>query len=301
MKLAVLMSTYNGEKFLRQQIESILDQKCSCVVDLWVRDDGSMDGTLEILKSYADAGKLRWYTGPNLKPALSFLDLVQHCPGYDFYAFADQDDFWYPDKLDKGVQKIRECTGPALSYANARLVDAQLQPLGRNVYRTPLHTDFYSIVYNGNILGCTIVFNRKLAQLIQEKPLPRDILMHDYYLGIICALHEGVILYDSAVCMDYRQHGNNVIGTPWKKIDALKNRIRLLTVKHNNTIDKMAAAVCENYAVVPDEKKLHWLKGVSRYRESVFRAVKLALDRKPAANTLNMALTMRLAILLRNR
>lgn len=301
MKLAILMSTYNGEKFLHQQIESILSQTCDCDVELWVRDDGSTDGTKAILKTYADAGKLHWYTGPNLKPAMSFLDLVQHCPGYDFYAFADQDDYWYPDKLSRGMEKIKSCSGPAMSFANARLVDTQLQPLGRNVYRTLPHTDFYSIVCNGGILGCTIIFNQQLAQLIQGEPLPQDVVMHDYYLGIVCTLHDGAVMYDSAACMDYRQHGNNVVGTPWKKTDALRNRFRLLTVENHHTLDKMAAAVCRNYEAVSDQKKLQWLKDVSRYRESAFRAARLALDRKPSFNTWNMGITLRLAILLRNR
>lgn len=301
MKLAILMSTYNGEKFLHQQIESILNQTCDCEVDLWVRDDGSTDGTQDILKAYADAGKLRWYTGPNLKPAKSFLDLLKHCSGYDFYAFADQDDYWYPDKLSRGMEKIKSCSGPAMSFANARLVDAQLQPVGRNVYRVPPYTDFYSITCNGGILGCTIVFNKKLAQLIQEKPIPKDVVMHDYYLGIVCTLHDGEVIYDSSACMDYRQHGSNVVGTSWKKIDALKNRVGILTVKNSNTIDKMAEAICRNYEAVPDMKKLQWLKRVSYYRKSVFHATGLALDRKPSYNSINMGITLRLAILLRNR
>jgi len=301
MKLAVLMSTYNGERFLHQQIESILAQVCSCQVELWVRDDGSSDGTQAILQSYADAGKLQWYTGSNLGPARSFLDLVQHCPGYDFYSFADQDDYWYPDKLEAGVEQIRHCSGPALYFANGRMVDAQLNPLGRKIYRTLPPVEYYSVICGGGITGCTSVFNRELAQLIQDKPIPQEVVMHDYHVGIVCALHDGIIVFDDTPWMDYRQHGNNVIGCTWRKRDALKNRIRQLTETNKPTLDKAAEGICKIYTQVPDPQKLRWLETVSRYRRSFWSAAKLALDPKPRYSSLNMAITLRLAFLLRKR
>lgn len=300
MKIAVLMSTYNGEEYIRQQIDSVLAQQCACEFELLVRDDGSVDGTKQILEEYREQGKLKWYCGKNLGPAKSFLDLVRRSPGYDYYAFADQDDYWYPDKLQKGVAQIKGRSGPALSCANARLVDGALQPLGRDVYRIPPHVDFYSVTCSGGLMGCTMVFNRELAQLIQNKPLPQELIMHDFYLAVVCTLHDGIIMYDDAAYMDYRQHGSNVVGSSWKKTDALKNRIQILTEKNPNTLDKMADSICRNYPDAPNPEKLRWLKGVSQYRKSVFRALKLAVDPKPAYNSLNMAVTLRLAFMLRN-
>lgn len=301
MKLAVLMSTYNGSKYLRQQLESILNQVCDCEIDIWVRDDGSSDDTLKILREYAAFGRLRWYTGENLKPARSFLDLVKHCPGYDYYAFSDQDDVWYPDKLQKGIDSIRELAVPAMSFANARLVDGELNSLGRNVHRNAPNVDFYSVTCSAGIMGCTIVFNSMLARLVQCVPMPTEPIMHDYYLGVVCTLHDGRIIYDHAPCMDYRQHGNNVVGSSSRKLDALKERIHRLTVKARITFDMMAASICENYPDAPNREKWEWLREVSRYRESFWRAAKLALDRRPTYNSRNMELTLRLCILLRNR
>ena len=254
-----------------------------------------------ILQSYADAGKLQWYTGPNLKPARSFLDLVQHCPGYDFYSFADQDDYWYPDKLETGVKRIATCSGPALYFANGRMVDQELKPLGRNIYRTLPPVDYYSVTCGAGITGCTSVFNKELAQLIQGKPIPQDLLMHDYHVGIVCALHNGVIIYDDIPWMDYRQHGSNVVGCTWRKTDALKNRIRQITEENKPTLDKAAAGLCEIYTQVPDMQKLYWLQKVSCYRQSIWSAAKLALAPKPKYSSANMAVTLRLAFLLRKR
>lgn len=300
MKVAVLMSTYNGEKYLQQQIESILNQEGNIEVDLVVRDDGSSDATQAILRDYENAGKLRWYTGANLKPAKSFLDLLKNNPGYDYYAFADQDDVWYPDKLQKGLDAIWDLNVPAISFANAHLVDGELNSLGRNVHGSIPHTDFYSLVCGSNMMGCTMVFNGVLAQLIQNVPMPREPHMHDYYLGAVCTLYDGVVMYDFTPCMDYRQHGKNVIGSSWKKIDALKMRIRWITKKTDRTIDKLAYSICENYPDAPNREKWKWLQEVSRYRESFFRAAKLALDRKPRYNSWNMSITLRLCILMRN-
>lgn len=301
MKLVVLMSTFNGEKYLEQQIESILNQKCSLHVDLIVRDDGSTDSTVSILEKFSSEGKLKWYKGDNLKPAKSFLDLVKHCSGYDFYAFADQDDYWYPDKLQLAVDSLAPYSVPALSCGNARLVNQDLVPLGRNVYRKPPHMDFYSVTCGANVVGCTTVFNAKLAELIQKAPMPQMPLMHDHYMGTICTLHDGIIIYHHQVCMDYRQHGKNAVGTMWRKTDAIKDRIHKAFTRPNETLDGMAASICEIYPDVPDADKLKWLNKVSTYRDSVFKAFFLALDRKPKYNSLNMAITYRLATLLRNR
>ncbi|MBQ4399872.1 MAG: glycosyltransferase, partial [Alphaproteobacteria bacterium] len=102
----VLMSTYNGEKYLKTQLDSILAQQ-GVNVQILVRDDGSSDGTLPILQAYAAQGKLTYYTGPNLKPAKSFMDLIYNAPQADFYAFADQDDYWLPEKLICAVNKLK--------------------------------------------------------------------------------------------------------------------------------------------------------------------------------------------------
>lgn len=108
MKAAVLMSTYNGARFIREQLDSILDQTGEFELDLWVRDDGSTDGTKDILNDYESRGLLRWYTGENLGPAQSFLDLVRRTLGYDWYAFADQDDFWMPEKLSWALETLEK-------------------------------------------------------------------------------------------------------------------------------------------------------------------------------------------------
>ena len=301
MKLAVLMSTYNGEKFIRQQIDSILAQQCQADVELIVRDDGSTDSTRQILETYAQAGKLRWYHGENLKPAKSFLDLVCHCPGYDYYAFADQDDYWHPNKLQSGMDMLGSDTRPAMAFANARLVDENLEYLGRNVYNKVPNHDFYSVLCGGGILGCTVTFNSQLAQLVQTYPNPEKLIMHDSYIAILCTLFDGKIHFDNNPHMDYRQHGHNVVGTQWTKLDAIKNRIQRITVPQKVSISEMAQSILDQKPQVTNKDKLCFLQQVADYRRSVFSAIGLACSGKPTYNSKNMAVTMRLAMLMRNR
>ena len=300
MKLAVLMSTYNGENYIAQQLDSILAQTLDVQLDIWVRDDGSKDGTTAILQQYADAGKLRWYTGENLKPAKSFLDLLNHCPGYDFYSFADQDDFWYPEKLHSAVSALQETSGPAMYFANARLVGGNLAPLGRDVYRNAPRTDFTSLLCNGGILGCTMVLNAALAQALQNAPVPETIIMHDAYAAIVCAMLDGRIFYDATARMDYRQHGSNVVGSNWNKLDALKDRVRKITTRQKISIADQAQSILRCFPELPDGEKRAFLIKVANYRKSVFSAIGLACSRKYACNSRNMAITLRLSALLRN-
>ena len=106
-KIQILMSVYNGEKYLETQIKSILSQDCErkniAKVTLLIRDDGSSDNTHEILNKYSKLypDSIRWYKGENIGVINSFFDLVEHSDEVDYYAFSDQDDYWLPDKLSE--------------------------------------------------------------------------------------------------------------------------------------------------------------------------------------------------------
>ena len=126
MKVCVLISTYNGEKFLDEQIASILAQK-GVEVDILVRDDGSSDMTCSLLERWQKEGKLKWYKGENLGFARSFMNLLKTASVYDYYAFCDQDDVWLPEKLKKAcfvddIEGLDE-SPLACAYARARGTD----------------------------------------------------------------------------------------------------------------------------------------------------------------------------------
>lgn len=295
------MSTYNGEKYLKEQIESILKQEGEFELDLWVRDDGSTDRTRYILDEYAQKGNLRWYAGKNVGSAQSFMKLVMNCKEYDYYAFADQDDVWNPDKLDQGIKKIENCKNATLYFSNARLVDAELNDIGRNVYKKIPRTDFYTLSCAGGILGCTIIINDELVKLLRNKIVPNEIIMHDFYIALVCKSMGGKILYEDKVTMKYRQHGNNVVGVPYGLKRTIKSRIRDIVIKPTVSISNQAEEVLRIYGNIMFEEKRKWLQIVAEYKLCLINRIHLALSRKVKYINFNMGLKNRMAILLGNK
>ncbi len=301
MKIAVLMSTYNGEKYIGEQIDSIIHQKGAFQLDLFVRDDGSKDNTLKILQQYQKKGDLKWYAGENLGPAYSFLDLIKGCGDYDFYAFADQDDYWMEDKLEAGIQMLKGYSGPAIYFANAELVDCSLNSLGRNVYRNAPAVDLYTVMCAANVLGCTMIFNDQMAEAIRCKRVPDKMTMHDSYLARVCASIGGDIVYDEKPHMKYRQHGNNVVGMSSDVKTVIKSRIHDIVTKEKISIAEQASVILELYSDVMAEDNINRLERISSYRKSIWNRISLACSKHTKYSSRNMAFKFRLSILLGNR
>lgn len=300
MRVAVLMSTYNGEKYIREQINSILDQSVEFELNLWVRDDGSKDTTQKILQEYAQQGKLRWYTGKNLGAAHSFIDLILKNKGYDYYAFADQDDYWMPNKVQMGVNALCKLDNsvPGLYFANAELVDATLESLGRNVYVSVPRTDFETLCCAGGYLGCTMIFNSKLAKMIQDKPMPKEMFMHDFYIAELCSALGGNIIYDKKPYMKYRQHGNNVIGVTKGSISS---RVREIFSKKSVGIAEQAYSLLVLYGTDMEDKQEKWLKKISNYKNTIVSRMMLGFSARTHYMNINMGMKVRLSILFGRR
>ena len=221
--MTVLLSTYNGERYLEEQLDSIFAQDCGDVFVL-ARDDGSTDATHAILDRYKGE-RLEWYTGGNLGPAQSFMDLVYHAPDSAYYAFADQDDYWYPEKLGVGIRFLEEQSGPALWYCRKRITDEVLETLGdgKDMYREPLTTGFS--LMKCTVTGCSMSFNRALREKLLEYH-PQKIVMHDIW-ALLVALSLGTVGSVDQVYMDYRQHANNCLGretSRWRRgLDRIKS------------------------------------------------------------------------------
>lgn len=249
-RVCVLMSTYNGEKYLRDQIDSILGQK---KVDLYIaiRDDGSTDRTNEIIKEYLEKNEnILFFKGKNLGVGESFLHLLSIAPDMDYYAFADQDDVWLEDKLITAINMIKRVEHkrsfadfypgngfpisgemieresedikinndsfvvPVLYASNQILVDAGLNQIGnREVDIT--ECDLYSSISSNKVYGCTMVFNQELKKHFLACGKPNDNVIkvknHDAWMLYI-AFVLGYVIYDKKGRILYRQHGGNVVG-----------------------------------------------------------------------------------------
>ncbi len=216
------MSTYNGEQYLKEQLNSIYQQK-GVNFSLLVRDDGSSDGTKKILEYEASQRRLEWYEGDNLGPARSFMDLLQQAPSdSDFYAFSDQDDVWIDDKLSVAVQAIGETDSPALYFSSTRNVDETLTPLPQKVFAPTL--TFGESLIRQYASGCTMVFNRCLRQLLLSYK-PKFLYMHDMWVVSVALAVGARVHYDPIPHILYRQHQSNAVGVTNSLSEAWKKRI----------------------------------------------------------------------------
>lgn len=220
-KIIVLLSTYNGEKYLAQQLTSLLDQK-DVNVEILVRDDASQDATVALLDEWKRKGFLEWYTSDNLGPGKSFMHLLKTAQPGNYYAFCDQDDVWIPNKLSMTMEKMKAVEQanpgkPVIVHTDMNIVDEKLDVIHESFWRSSglrpdvLRTFPYLCTCN-SVNGCTILMNSIARELILEKYVEHDIIIHDVICALTVSYHGGIIDYVDAPTVLYRQHSSNVVG-----------------------------------------------------------------------------------------
>ncbi len=262
-RVEVLMSTYCGEHYLREQMDSILAQDCEArglaKIHLLVRDDGSNDGTQKILAEYAKQypDQVQWYQGENVGVIKSFFDLLAKADGQaDFYALSDQDDYWMTDKISAGIrelEKMEDDGKPHLYCCRPKLVDENLEELASEIKRPPMRPSFGNALVENIVTGCTIVMNTALREMVKEN-VPEFTVMHDMWLYLVTSCF-GTVYYDETPHICYRQHGGNVIGTQVSIKKEFIGRVKRFRIRQNN-ISRQAAAFWKQYGK-QDVQKLH--------------------------------------------
>lgn len=281
--VCVLMSTYNGEKYLKEQLDSVLSQK-NVELNVVIRDDGSKDRTIEIIKNYVkDNSNIRLITGNNIGPALSFLELLKEAPETEYYAFCDQDDYWKEDKLYKAVLMINNNEFgdlPALYYSNLTLTDEKLNIITKTSikYRSNKKTDRYIPLVDNMGTGCTMVMNKKLAELIISH-MPNDITMHDAWCNIVCSLF-GNVIFDTNSYIMYRQHNNNTIGMDVEKSITENAKMHLSRIKDTSLQPrfKNAASLWDCFGDELSKEDKEKIYEIISYKDSLFRRFRLLFD-----------------------
>ena len=228
--ITVLLSTYNGEKYLSEQLESLLNQSFSDFLIL-IRDDCSKDETMRLVneykKNYPEKIKILNNKNENLQSTNSFLELLKHADS-ELYCFCDQDDFWEKDKLRLLFEFYKNnCdeNKPTLVHTYADVVDERLKLLekqtlmfNRNKYG--MERNFVWQVFQNDVTGCTMMINNKMKKLICNLNFKNEnIIQHDWFFAQIAHLYNSKFLIPCST-IKYRQHHNNVIG--YKKTSILK-------------------------------------------------------------------------------
>lgn len=210
--VTIMLSTYNGEKYLREQLDSLLKQE-GVDFNIFVRDDGSKDKTCEILQEYADKGLLTFVKGENLGFSKSFSWLINNAPKADYYSCCDQDDVWLPTKVLDGVNALENIDEPATYFTSLNVVDEKLNLITKDShshYNNESETLFADNVLMPQVNGCTMIFNEKLRQLYSKIP-SHNIHGHDYTLVTLASAFGKVVFSNDSKIL-YRQHANNCYG-----------------------------------------------------------------------------------------
>ncbi len=208
MRVQVLLSTYNGERWLADQLDSVLAQTHADLV-VTTRDDGSTDATPEILATYARRDpRVQWSAGENLGVARSFLQLLSTATG-DLVAFCDQDDVWEQDHVERGVSALAARARPALWFSNLLVTDAGPRPIGRHdlVRRG---ASFSNALVENVAFGCATLLNGLAVELLRA-PLPQHVVMHDAWCYLVVSAL-GEVVYDPSPTVQQRQHDDNAVG-----------------------------------------------------------------------------------------
>lgn len=215
-KIQILLSTYNGELYLEEQLNSIINQNYR-QIEILVRDDGSKDTTVDVLNRYdeQDNIKLKIVSGHNIGVINSFFYLLKNANSEaDYFCFCDQDDVWFPDKIERAVNYLRskDDLEPAMYFTSTKLTDGNLNPL-RNWPSNPRKApSFYNALIQNIAPGVTIMINKKARDLLVKKSVNTEhVLMHDWWT-YLCVSAFGEIYYEESPSVFYRQHGNNVVG-----------------------------------------------------------------------------------------
>lgn len=240
IKVAVLMSTFNGAFFLKEQLQSLLDQTYSNFT-LYVRDDGSSDETLQLITSFDGLDlKIMSDDAGNVGPASSFLRLLSAVEA-DYYFFCDQDDVWFNDKIERAITRIEKSNCgdavPVLYHSDLTLVDSMLNVIGKSFHgfdnvNPDKFLESNSLLIQNCIVGCTSAFNRKLRDLViyDLQGKYNNIAMHDWWVALF-ARYFGFILYDNCSSIHYRQHQSNVSGSAIKSKKFLSRVFELRSYK----------------------------------------------------------------------
>jgi len=212
------MPTYNGERFLAEQLDSILGQRGDFELGITVRDDGSTDGTTDILRHYEREYGVKVIRGERVGVNGAIMELVNQADdAADLYAFSDQDDVWYDFRLQEAVtahtghteHAIHTHKKPLLWTCSEELTDENLKPFG--LMPRPKYLGlFHNAIIQNKAPGHTQVFNRALRDLLKGYP-PEKIFVYDWVAYLLASAF-GEVLYCPKSCGMYRQHGSNAIG-----------------------------------------------------------------------------------------
>lgn len=274
-QVQILLSTYNGENYIEEQLESLLAQDYQ-EISILIRDDGSSDQTIEIIKKYSmQYDNIEYYSGENIGVINSFLDLIKHrSKDTKYFAFCDQDDIWLPNKISKAVAIMENNQGKMQLYCgNPILVDYNRERLKKqlNGKKKP---SFGNALIENICIGCTAIVTSDLLEYMKDIDTSQ-IVMHDWWLYLVASCF-GIVHFDEQAGIEYRQHNSNVIGSSG---NFLKKMLRRVQKFQMDNIIKQNLYFGEKYNKNMSIEQKELIKEIVTYKKNLKTRLKIIMNR----------------------
>ena len=299
--VAVLMSTYNGERYLREQMDSVLAQQ-GVEVQIIVRDDGSSDNTLNFLKGYKETHQnITILQERNCGAEMSFHRLCQYAKekvNADYYAFCDQDDVWLPEKLKVAVDKLQSFgeSLPNLYFSNLRMVDSSLRDIhylfGVNDVDVSKRMSLIQIF----TYGCTCVFNHTALLKYCKADFKKE-LAHDNWVYLLCT-YLGNVYYCPDSLILYRQHGLNLSGQKTSGVNLAFQRIKRACKGHwGHDFELYSSMLLQCFSEELSADDVKYITSIAQYRKTLRNKVSLFFSPSYRTGHFGKDLAIRIRIL----
>ena len=260
-KIDILLATYNGEKFVKDQIESILNQTYEDF-NLIISDDASTDNTLNILEEYEKKDtRIKVFKKEKNEGLIANFEFLLKNVTSDYFMFSDQDDIWKKDKIEKSINKLKE-KNSGLVYTDLEIVDESLNVIYpsywkyKKIYnKIKKYNNFEALYLNNFVTGCTILAKSKYIKDILPLPRNSKFVLHDYWTALIISAKDKISFVEEPT-IQYRQHKNNRVGSSRKsdqleKFEDLRNLFIKVKIEHfevfKENIEKIKAKEISKY------------------------------------------------------
>lgn len=224
-KIDILLATYNGEKYLVEQLESILNQTYKDF-NLIVSDDNSKDSTVKILNEYAKKdNRITIYKQEKNLGVISNFEFLLSKVKSKYFMFSDQDDIWSENKIEKSLKRLKD-TDSDIVFTDLMVVDDKLNVLYDSYWslkgfkeKILKHNSFEALYLNNYVTGCTMLMKKEIIKKVLPLPKKSKYVLHDYWIVLITS-QSGKVEFLNEPTIKYRQHKNNRVGSK-KKTESL--------------------------------------------------------------------------------
>lgn len=306
-KVLVMMATYNGERYLKEQVDSILAQEAVDVM-LWINDDQSTDGTVAIGEEYASIHDNVHFrvNNQNLGPKRNFMSMVfnDNLPECDLYAFSDQDDVWVPNKLSFAAHALSRVSidEPALWFSDVENVDMDTGITSRHISRSRVCEGYPGDILVRNwVNGCAMVMNRAMIDLVRSWEPPSYPRYHDAWVHAIARFCGTVVPDYDHVMVRRRVGGHNVLGEEnegWNNPKAAIESAKRLSTEPNRGCSEMAQLLWEGFSDVVKPELIPLLEDFLSYRYTAASRLHIVMSRLLRMPTMRLEAQVRVKLLL---